>query len=73
MVGFGAGSRGAGLTLTDYRGTQSTSTHLLETLAWLGITHRRETRHRALCAGVQTRPVASRTVGPHPSGGACQP
>lgn len=40
-----AGSRGAGLTLTTDNGTQFTSTRFLETLARLGITHRRTAYH----------------------------
>ncbi len=40
-----AGSRGAGLTLTTDNSTQFTSTRFLETLAWLGITHRRTAYH----------------------------
>lgn len=40
-----AGSREAGLTLTTDNGTQFTSTRFLETLARLGITHRRTAYH----------------------------
>jgi putative transposase len=40
-----AGSRGAGLTLATDNGTQFTSTRFLETLAWLGIIHRRTAYH----------------------------
>ena len=40
-----AGSRGASLTLTTDNGTQFTSTRFLETLARLGITHRRTAYH----------------------------
>jgi putative transposase len=40
-----AGSRGVGLTLTTDNGTQFTSTRFLETLARLGITHRRTAYH----------------------------
>ena len=40
-----AGSRGAGLTLTTDNGSQFTSTRFLETLAELGITHRRTAYH----------------------------
>ncbi len=40
-----AGSREAGLTLTTDNGTQFTSTRFLETLAELGITHRRTAYH----------------------------
>jgi putative transposase len=40
-----AGSRGVGLTLTIDNGTQFTSTRFLETLARLGITHRRTAYH----------------------------
>lgn len=40
-----AGSRGAGLTLTTDNGTQFTSARFLETLAGLGITHRRTAYH----------------------------
>jgi putative transposase len=40
-----AGSRGADLTLTTDNGTQFTSTRFLETLARLGITHRRTAYH----------------------------
>jgi putative transposase len=40
-----AGSRGAGLTLTTDNGTQFTSARFLETLARLGIIHRRTAYH----------------------------
>jgi putative transposase len=40
-----AGSRGVGLTLTTDNGTQFTSTRFLETLARLGIAHRRTAYH----------------------------
>jgi putative transposase len=40
-----AGSRGAGLTLTTDNRTQFTSTRFMETLARLGITHRRTAYH----------------------------
>lgn len=40
-----AGSRGAGLTLTTDNGTQFTSTRFVQTLAELGITHRRTAYH----------------------------
>ena len=39
------GSREAGLTLTTDKGTQFTSARFLETLAQLGITHRRSAYH----------------------------
>ncbi len=40
-----AGSRGAGLTLTTDNGTQFSSARFLETVAELGITHRRTAYH----------------------------
>jgi putative transposase len=40
-----AGSRGAGLTLTTDNGTQFTSARFLETLAELGLSHRRTAYH----------------------------
>ncbi len=40
-----AGSRGAGLTLTTDNGTQFTSARFVQTLAELGITHRRTAYH----------------------------
>jgi putative transposase len=40
-----AGSRGVGLTLTTDNGTQFTSARFLETLAELGLTHRRTAYH----------------------------
>jgi transposase InsO family protein len=40
-----AGSRSANLTLTTNNGTQFTSSRFLETLARLGITHRRTAYH----------------------------